>query len=93
MRSLVMLAALLVLPASIGAAITNPLAGLPPLQKVHHSWPLAVNLTDPDFGEVLHDYARITHAMPLSADLEFTTPSEAHAAARIRAAVGARWTG
>jgi hypothetical protein len=45
---------------------TNVLAGLPALPKVHHSWPLAVNWTDPRMQPILLDYARITHAVGLS---------------------------
>jgi len=47
----------------------NPLSGLPRLPKAHNSWPM-------DFGEavtsnfsrspVIRDYARITHAIPVS---------------------------
>jgi hypothetical protein len=44
----------------------NPLAGLPALKKVHHSWPLAANFTDPRMLPVLTDYARITHAVPVA---------------------------
>ena len=44
----------------------NPLKGLAPLQKVHHSWPIpAEYLSDasPAFLDgVMHDYVRITGA-------------------------------
>ena len=52
----------------------NPLAGLPALPKVHHSWPLAVNFTDPAMRPVLEDYARITHAV--AAGALFWTPTQ-----------------
>ena len=45
---------------------TNVLAGLPALPKVHHSWPLSVNWTDPRMRPILTDYARITHAVGFS---------------------------
>ena len=57
------------------AAAANPLAGVPALPKVHHSWPLAVNFTDPAMRPVLEDYARITHAV--AAGALFWTPTQA----------------
>ena len=44
----------------------NPLAGLPPLPKAHHSWPFpdgwpSVDANDP----LLLDYARVTHSLPV----------------------------
>jgi hypothetical protein len=53
----------------------NPLTGVPALPKVHHSWPLAVNFTDPAMRPVLEDYARITHAV--AAGALFWTPTQA----------------
>ena len=35
-------------------------AGLP---KVHHSWQLGVNFSDPTLRPILVDYAKITHAV------------------------------
>lgn len=70
-------------------AVMNPLAGVPALPKVHHSWPLAVNFTDPAMLPVLTDYARITHAVPAAALV--WTPSQAtiNAAVQICAKTGA----
>jgi hypothetical protein len=52
----------------------NPLAGLPPLARVHHSWPICRDgvASSPcptpieSSNEAMADYARITHAFPLS---------------------------
>ena len=52
----------------------NPLAGLPPLRRVHHSWPICrdgvASLGCPTpidaSNAAMADYARITHAFPLS---------------------------
>lgn len=53
-------------------AVSNPFlddhtSGLPALPKIHHSWPLALNFTDPAVRPVLEDYARITHAVGVGA--------------------------
>lgn len=70
----------------------NPLAGLPALPKTHHSWPLAVNWTDPLMHPVLTDYARITHAVSFSMEYaDFADPDNAAVmeAVRICAKTGA----
>ena len=81
---LILLAAL---PSCV-VGIANPLAGLPALNKVHHSWPLDMNISDPGNAEILHDYARITHAIP-AGDLEYMPQAHALAAARIAIAANA----
>ena len=44
---------------------TNPLASLPALQKVHHQWPLPLEmLVQPAYSALLHDLARVTHTIP-----------------------------
>ena len=60
------------------SSASNPLAGLPALPKVHHSWPIAsfkgfskwpkLDVNNP----LLLDYARITHALPLDLNYEST---------------------
>jgi hypothetical protein len=69
----------------------NPLAALPALAKVHHSWPLAANFTDPRMLPVLTDYARITHALCVAslAWIQVTPQAEMNAAVRICAATDA----
>ena len=43
----------------------NPLATLPALQKVHHQWPLPLEmLVQPAYSALLHDLARVTHTIP-----------------------------
>jgi hypothetical protein len=84
-------AAWLLWAALVGAAaaVTNPLAGLPALPKIHHSYPLYLDVAAPGLQAVLHDYARITGAVA-PAPLWSLTRAEGHAAARI--AVGANAT-
>ena len=61
-------------PAQI---LINPLKGLAPLQKVHHSWPFGQHGMQPEASYrdgVFHDYARITGALPYSiVDLELAS--------------------
>lgn len=67
----------------------NPLAGIPALPKVHHSWPLAINFTDPAVRPVLEDYARITHAVAAGALAWTPTQQVVDVAVEVAAKTGA----
>ena len=82
---------------------SNPLAGLPALPKVHHSWPIHSFGADGGWprlsssNALLLDYARITHALPLDLNYhskltEATVREVVHTCAKANASLSLNWS-